>query len=168
MRRASFKLSVSWIIFHAFLSSAEFFSKSTFLKNSFRNAIRMSNSLDPDQARRFVRPDLGPICLKRLLADHTRRQRVTTVNHIIGYDKCSKISNINCLTKRPRQTVLTLIRLLLKKMSVQGLPHLLFGKSKPWQQTFILRTERKVNIYCTYYSDPHLKDHRNNFAILLA
>ena len=34
---------------------------SSFLKNSFR----MSNSLDPDQARHFVRPDLGPNCLQR-------------------------------------------------------------------------------------------------------
>ena len=26
----------------------------------------MSNSLDPDQARRFVGPDLGPNCLQKL------------------------------------------------------------------------------------------------------
>ena len=26
----------------------------------------MSNSLDPDKARRFVGPDLGPNCLQRL------------------------------------------------------------------------------------------------------
>ena len=42
-----------------------FFSKPTFSKNT----IRMSNSLDPDQARRFVEPDLGPNCLKKLSAD---------------------------------------------------------------------------------------------------
>ena len=36
----------------------------------------MSNSLDPDQARRFVGPDLGPKCLPRLSADGTGRQRV--------------------------------------------------------------------------------------------
>ena len=36
----------------------------------------MSNSLDPDQARRFVGPDLGPNCLPRLSADDTGRQRV--------------------------------------------------------------------------------------------
>ena len=36
----------------------------------------MSNSLDPDQARRFVGPDLGPNCLSRLSADDTGRQRV--------------------------------------------------------------------------------------------
>ena len=29
----------------------------------------MSNSLDPDQARHFVGPDLGPDCLQRLSAD---------------------------------------------------------------------------------------------------
>ena len=33
----------------------------------------MSNSLDPDQARRFVGPDLGPNCLPRLSADDTGR-----------------------------------------------------------------------------------------------
>ena len=39
----------------------------------------MSNSLDPDQARRFVGPDLGPNCLPRSSADDTGRQRVDTV-----------------------------------------------------------------------------------------
>ena len=36
----------------------------------------MANSWDPDQARRFVGPDLGPNCLSRLSADDTGRQRV--------------------------------------------------------------------------------------------
>ena len=31
--------------------------------------IRVSNSLDPDKARRIVGPDLGPSCLPRLSAD---------------------------------------------------------------------------------------------------
>ena len=35
-------------------------------KNSFRNTIRVSNSLDPDQDRRSVIPDLGPNGLQRL------------------------------------------------------------------------------------------------------
>ena len=61
--------------FSCFLSSADC-SKSTFLKNSFRNTIRVSNSLDPDQARQKVGPDLGPNCLLRLSADDTRKQRV--------------------------------------------------------------------------------------------
>ena len=52
--------------FPAFLLSADFCSKSTFLKNSIRNMIIVSNSLDPGQARHFVGPDLGPNCLQKL------------------------------------------------------------------------------------------------------
>ena len=36
----------------------------------------MSNSLDPDQARHLVGPDLCPNCLQRLSADDTSRQIV--------------------------------------------------------------------------------------------
>ena len=57
-------------MFHAFLSSADFF-KITFFRKSFRNTIRVSNSLNPDQAQHFVGPDLGPNCLQRLSADDT-------------------------------------------------------------------------------------------------
>ena len=52
------------------------FFKINFFINSLRNTIRVSNSLDPDQARHFVGPDLGPNCLQRLTADDTSRQRV--------------------------------------------------------------------------------------------
>ena len=38
----------------------------------FFNTIRVSNSLDPDQARHFVGPDLGPNCLQRLSADNIK------------------------------------------------------------------------------------------------
>ena len=40
----------------------------------------MSNSLDPDQARHFVVPDLGPNCLPRLSADDNSRQRVNSLS----------------------------------------------------------------------------------------
>ena len=40
----------------------------------------MSKSLDPDQARRFVGPDLGPNCLPRFSADDTGRQRAETIH----------------------------------------------------------------------------------------
>ena len=53
-----------------------FFSKSTFSKNSFRNTIRVSSSLDPDQTRRFVGPDLVPNCLHKLLAVDTRSKEL--------------------------------------------------------------------------------------------
>ena len=43
----------------------------------FKNAIRVSNRLDPDQARQFVGPGLGPNCLQRFSADDTSRPRDT-------------------------------------------------------------------------------------------
>ena len=55
------------------MSSAAFFPKSKFLKNYFRNAFRVANNLNPDQARHFVGPDLGPNCLQRLPAVDTSR-----------------------------------------------------------------------------------------------
>ena len=46
-----------------------------FSADFFQNRIpSVSNSLDPDQARHFVGPDLGPNCLQRLSADGFSRQ----------------------------------------------------------------------------------------------
>ena len=39
----------------------------------------MSNSLDPDQDRHCVGPDLGPKSLQKLSADDTSRQRVKII-----------------------------------------------------------------------------------------
>ena len=57
--------------------------------------MKMSNSLDPDQAQRFVGPDLGPNCLHGLSTDDTSRQRVKQeefVYHkkqnLVAQDKC--------------------------------------------------------------------------------
>ena len=58
--------------FHAFSSSADVSSKSTFSKNSLRNSLLVFNSLDPDQARHFVWSDLGSNCLQRLSADDAK------------------------------------------------------------------------------------------------
>ena len=58
------------------------FSKLTFTINSFRNTIRVSNSLNPDQDQQNVGPDLGSNCLQRLSADKTvaaRNERVKKV-----------------------------------------------------------------------------------------
>ena len=35
--------------------------------------MRVSNGFDPDQAQRFVGPDLGPNCIQKLSADDTCR-----------------------------------------------------------------------------------------------
>ena len=58
-------------MFHYFFVGEFFFFESTFSKISFRNTIRLSNSLDPDQVRHFVGPDLGQNCLQMLSADDT-------------------------------------------------------------------------------------------------
>ena len=47
------------------LLSADFFSKKL-----FRNTIRVSNGLEPDQDRHSVCPGLGQNCLQSLLADN--------------------------------------------------------------------------------------------------
>ena len=47
------------------------FCQATSVQN-FRNALWVSNSLDPGQARPFGGPDLGSNFLQRLSADNTR------------------------------------------------------------------------------------------------
>ena len=49
-----------WVNFHPFDVICRFLKKITFSKNSFKNTIRVSNGLDPDQDRHSVGPDLGP------------------------------------------------------------------------------------------------------------
>ena len=44
------------------------FSKLSFSNNFFRNTIRASNDLDPDQDRHLVGPDLGPNCLQKVIS----------------------------------------------------------------------------------------------------
>ena len=62
---------------HDLLSLADFFFQNQlFRKYYFMNTIRVSNSLDPDQARHVVRPDPGPDCLQRLSADDTNTRLI--------------------------------------------------------------------------------------------
>ena len=83
-----------------------------------RNTIRVSNSLDPDQTRHFVGPDLGPNCLQMLSAGDTSRQRVNNLSELLIW------MSISCVIVTPliypfkpsvlfvghRQTVQTQIR----------------------------------------------------------
>ena len=62
--------------FYVFCCLLIVFPKSICWKTSFRHTVRVSNSLDPDQARHVVGPDLGPKCLQRLSTDDTSRKRV--------------------------------------------------------------------------------------------
>ena len=45
----------------------------------------MSKSLDPDQARHFVGPDLGPNCLQRIISDFlSEHPAFYTQNYVSG------------------------------------------------------------------------------------
>ena len=56
------------------LSSGDF-SNLTFSKKYFRNTIRVSNVLDPDQDRHYVRLGLCTNCLHRLSAEDEESHR---------------------------------------------------------------------------------------------
>ena len=55
------------------------------------NTIRVSNSLDPDQARNFVGPDLGPYCLQRLSADNKMSGWIWVQSVSKGYQQTTKV-----------------------------------------------------------------------------
>ena len=74
-------LFASWVILYPVLLRSAvvvvFSTKLTLSKNSIRNTTyKVPNSLDPDQARHIVRPDLDPNCLQRLWVEDTSMQRV--------------------------------------------------------------------------------------------
>ena len=47
----------------------------------------MANRLDPDQARHFVGPDLGPNCLQRLSAQ-SRQSETSVMITVYSYGSC--------------------------------------------------------------------------------
>ena len=57
-------------IFIIFCRLLIFLKINFFKKNLLRNIVTVKNSLDPDQARHYVAPDLGPNCLQRFSADY--------------------------------------------------------------------------------------------------
>ena len=75
------------------LSANFIFFKSIFSKNSFRNPIRVPNSWDPAQARRFfVGPDLSPNCLQRLGNQQTTKTPL--VRKVKKWNKCMSHCNL--------------------------------------------------------------------------
>ena len=57
----------------------------------FSETIRVSNSLDPDQARHFVGPDLGPNCLQSLSSEDTSLQRVNNETFTLKWKKLVQV-----------------------------------------------------------------------------
>ena len=66
--------------FARFLSPAD----SPISRNSYKNAFRVSKSLDPGQVRRDVGSDVGTNFLQMLSADDTSRQRVNIYIYIVS------------------------------------------------------------------------------------
>ena len=60
----------NYVFLILFTSSGLFFNQ-LFVKTSFGNTFRISNSLDTDLAQHFVGTDLDPNVLQRLQADQT-------------------------------------------------------------------------------------------------
>ena len=59
-------LFASWVIFQAFLSSADFFQKQLYSKKTLSGIpSECQIVLDPDQTQHFVRLDQGPNCLQK-------------------------------------------------------------------------------------------------------
>ena len=59
-----------------FFFVADFFSKLSFSKNSFRNTISVSNSLDLELAGCFFPAGTGSKLFAKIISDDTSRQRV--------------------------------------------------------------------------------------------
>ena len=73
-----------------FLSSADIFLHYFFSNFSFKNNIRMSNSLDPDQDRNSVCPDLGPVFCKgyqQMTKATTSKERVKSATHYLHHEE---------------------------------------------------------------------------------
>ena len=71
------------VILHAFWSSVDFFFKLTFSKKSFRNTIRVSNSLDPDQAWS------GLIWVQTVCKGYQQTTKISTSGKRVTYN-CSR------------------------------------------------------------------------------
>ena len=66
-----------------FLSSADFFQNHLFRK-ILSGIPSVANSLDPDLARHFVGPDLGPNCLHSASSDTTGHRCVFRKGELSG------------------------------------------------------------------------------------
>ena len=83
MFSASTGLFACWVILYVFCRILIFFQNHFFSsKTSFMYTVRLSNSLNLDQARRFVGPDLGSKYLQRYSANDTDRQRVNPAKSV--------------------------------------------------------------------------------------
>ena len=83
-----------------FLSFADF-SKTIFFREKIRKTIGMSNSVDPDHARRSVGHDLGLNYLKMLSADDKSPRKQVTTDFRLSCDVAQMRGLIKCDIKCP-------------------------------------------------------------------
>ena len=64
-------------------------SQNTTWSICFRNIIKVSNNLDPDQAQDFVGPYLGPNILQILLKEKTLANIMSKISGLFGKKVCT-------------------------------------------------------------------------------
>ena len=117
-------------------SSSAFFRSIRFLSCMYNKRSKISKwprQTEQTQTRLLLRKqsDQGLPCLLLICVNWCVLRFPFCVNlrphfsHAYGFTPVCTVLNANCLPKRPRQTVQTQIRLLLRKQSDQGLPCLL-------------------------------------------
>ena len=84
--------------FTCFFVICWFFQNSTFSKKYFRNTIRVSNSLDPDQDRHSIGPDLGPNCLQRLIISIWQKLPLS-IRRELRKPNCGFLGNISYMSQ---------------------------------------------------------------------
>ena len=70
----------------AFFSSADV--ESCFSKDSFKNTIGVSNSLDPDEAQHFVGPDFGSKLFAKVTERTTLVKQRVKIGVVFGKVNC--------------------------------------------------------------------------------
>ena len=107
----------------------------------------MSNSLDPDQARCFVRPALGPNCLQRFSADREMTKIATSGERVNAKACKTKKHNLNKTKSYKAMKVVQILDLSIKLGERQNLNKTKFYKTmKVVQILFLLiKLEERQN-----------------------
>ena len=131
----------------------------------------MSNSLDPNQARHFVRPDLVPNCLQTLSADETNSfYNLPQIRH----DKMSGLTCVQIVCKHYQQTILAHLFYILPLIRHDKMSGLICIQTvcKGYQQTTmahfknilptLVKSMAMKKRSMSVVSDPHLRSNLKN------
>ena len=96
-----------------FLSSTNLFQNQLFQKKNLSGMPLVAKNLDPDQARHFVGPDLGPNCLQSYQLSLAGKVcyiiwfRVTVISLQIKVNKCSLYKDLRGFLKKISELIIT-------------------------------------------------------------